>query len=39
MTAYKLENGAVIEVTEQRMLIKGNNIRVKIGESEVVAVK
>lgn len=39
MTEYKLENDAVIEVTEQRMLINGNNIRVKIGESEVVAIK
>ena len=38
MTEIKLANGNNIEVTKQGLLIKGNNIRVKIGDSDVVAI-
>lgn len=38
MTEIKLENGNNIEVTKQGLLIRGNNIRVKIGDSDVIAI-
>lgn len=38
MTEIKLANGNNIEVTKQGLLIKGDNIRVKIGGTDVVAI-
>lgn len=38
MTEIKLANGNNIEVTKQGLLIKGDNIRIKIGDTDVVAI-
>lgn len=38
MTEIKLANGSNVEVTKQGLLIRGNNIRVNIGGTDVVAI-
>lgn len=38
MTELKLTNGNKIEVTKQGLLIKGENIHIKIGDTDVVTI-